>query len=363
MARARLRDLGIAIGELPTGPLNAITDVAGVTVGHATIIYDEPRVARTGVTVVLPRGADSQVDFCFAGCHSLNGCGEMTGIPWLEESGLLMSPVALTNTHQVGLVRDAITLYASQHIGGGAFWLPVVGEIFDGWLSDINAHHITREHVFAALDSAKSGPVSEGNVGGGTGSICHGFKGGIGTASRVVSVEGCGAYTVGALVQTNQGERRHLLVDGVPVGRAIGYDLAPSARDSSTTASSIIVVLATDAPLLPQQCRALAQRASVGLARTGSRGHIYSGDLFIAFATGNHYRRDTRSPVAVTMMPVHWLSPLYDAAVEAVEEAILNSLTAAETITGQLGRVAPALPIDRLQSIMAAHASHRTVSP
>ncbi len=363
MARARLRDLGITIGELPTGPLNAITDVAGVTVGHATLICDEPRVARTGVTAVLPRGADSQTDFCFAGYHSLNGCGEMTGVPWLEESGLLMSPVALTNTHQVGLVRDAITLYASRQIGGGAFWLPVVGEIFDGWLNDINAHHITRDHVFQALESAQSGPVAEGNVGGGTGSICHGFKGGIGTASRVAAVDGCGSYTVGALVQTNQGERRHLLMDGVPVGRAIGYDVVPSARDGATTASSIIVVLATDAPLLPQQCHALAQRASVGLARTGSRGHIYSGDLFIAFATGNHYQRDTRSPAAVTMMPVGRLSPLYDAAVEAVEEAILNSLTSAETITGQLGRVAPALPLDLLQAVMAEYALPRKANP
>lgn len=359
MARARLRDLGITIGELPTGPLNAITDVPGVTVGHVTLVYDEPRVARTGVTVVLPRGSDSQTDFTFAGAHSLNGCGEMTGLPWLEESGLLMSPVALTNTHQVGLVRDAITLYASRQIGGGAFWLPVVGEIYDGWLNDINAHHITREHVFQALDSAAGGPVLEGNVGGGTGSICHGFKGGIGTASRRVDVDDCGTYAVGALVQTNQGERRHLLVDGVPVGRAIGYDVVPSARDGSTSASSIIVVLATDAPLLPQQCRALAQRASVGLARTGSRGRIYSGDLFLAFATGNHYPRDTHRPAPVAMMPVARLSSLYDAAVEAVEEAILNSLTAAETCTGQLDRVAPALPLDLLQAIMADYGPRR----
>jgi len=363
MARARLRDLGITIGSLPTGKLNAITDVAGVTVGHSTLIYDEPRVARTGVTVVLPRGPHSQTDFTFAGFHSFNGCGEMTGVPWLEESGLLMSPVALTNTHQVGLVRDAITLYASRQIGGGAFWLPVVGEIYDGWLNDINAHHITREQVFQALDSATGGPVTEGNVGGGTGSICHGFKGGIGTASRLAAVDDCGTYTVGALVQTNQGERRHLLVDGVPVGEAIGYDVVPPARDGSTTASSIIVVLATDAPLLPQQCRALAQRATVGLARTGSRGHIYSGDLFLAFATGNHYPRDTRSPAGVSMMPVSRLSLLYDAAAEAVEEAILNSLTAAETMTGQLGRVAPALPLDLLQRTMDEYRYRRLQTP
>ncbi|NPV07001.1 MAG: P1 family peptidase [Anaerolineae bacterium] len=354
MARARLRDLGIEIGVLPTGEHNAITDVPGVTVGHVTLNYDEPRVARTGVTVVCPRGDRSQTDFPFAGYHSLNGCGEMTGIAWVEESGLLMSPVALTNTHQVGVVRDAITLYASQRIGGGAFWLPVVGEIYDGWLNDINAHHITCDHVFQALDSATGGPVPEGNVGGGTGSICHGFKGGIGTASRVATTDS-GKFTVGALVQTNQGDRLYLLVDGVPVGREIGYDLVPPARDRPSTASSIIVILATDAPLLPQQCRALAQRATIGLSRTGSRGHIYSGDLFLAFATGNHYPRDTRAPALVRMMPLAQLNPLFDAAVEAVEEAILNSLTAAQTMTGQLGRTAHALPLDRLQQVMARY--------
>ncbi|MGI6207038.1 MAG: P1 family peptidase [Anaerolineae bacterium] len=354
MARARLRSLGITIGVLPPGEHNAITDVPGVTVGHVTLNYDQPRVARTGVTVVLPRGEDTQTDFAFAGYHSLNGCGEMTGIAWVEESGLLMSPIALTNTHQVGVVRDAITLYASQRLPGGAFWLPVVGEIYDGWLNDINAHHITRDHVFQALDSAAGGPVAEGNVGGGTGSICHGFKGGIGTASRRVSTES-GQFTVGALVQTNQGERPHLQVDGVPVGREIGYDVVPPARDQLSTVSSIIVVLATDAPLLPHQCRALAQRATVGLSRTGSRGHIYSGDLFIAFSTGNHVPRGMEAPLSVSMLPLPQLNYLYDAAVEAVEEAILNSLTAAETMTGQRGRVAPALPLDLLQEVMAKY--------
>ncbi len=351
MFRARLRDLGIVIGNFPPGEHNAITDVPGVTVGHVTLVYDQPRVARTGVTVIMPRGEETADDFTFAGCHTLNGCGEMTGLPWVEESGLLMSPVALTNTHQVGLVRDAITRYASERAPSTAFWLPVVAETYDGWLNDINAHHIAGEHVFAAIESASSGPVAEGNVGGGTGMICHDFKGGIGTSSRRVTAAG-GHFTVGALVQANHGTRDLLRMDGVPVGREIGPERVPRAWEEPPTASSIIVVLATDVPLLPHQCRALAQRATIGVARAGGTGHVFSGDLFLAFSTGNHYPRDTKTPVSAQMLPLNQINPLYDAAAEAVEEAILNALTAAETMTGFRGRTAHAVPLEELVAVM-----------
>ncbi|MGQ9554084.1 MAG: DmpA family aminopeptidase [Anaerolineae bacterium] len=354
MSRARLRDLGITVGRLPTGQYNAITDVAGVAVGHSTLIYDEPRVARTGVTVIMPRGGSTHADFVFAGYHSFNGCGEMTGLPWVEESGLLMSPIAITNTSQVGLVRDAIVEYGATRFPASVYWLPVVGETYDGWLSDTYAFHITKADVFAALDAAVPGPVVEGNVGGGTGMICHDFKGGIGTASRLVRTPS-GDYTVGALVQANYGERQALRVDGVPVGRKIGPEVVPSPWATPPTASSIIAVMATDAPLLPGQCRALAQRATVGLARVGGSGHTFSGDIFFAFATGNHYPRDAKALVDVKTLSLAQLGPLYDATAEAVEEAILNALTAAEDMTGFCGRTAYALPLDKLQEVMARY--------
>ena len=354
MPRARLRDLGITIGCLPIGQHNAITDVPGVTVGHSTLVYDEPRVARTGVTVIMSRGVSTHTDFAFAGYHTFNGCGDMTGLPWVEESGLLMSPVAITNTSQVGLVRDAIVEYGVTRLAGSAYWLPVVAETYDGWLNDTYAFHVTKEHVFAALDVAAAGSVTEGNVGGGTGMICHDFKGGIGTSSRLVDTPS-GHYTVGALVQANYGERQALRVDGVPAGREIGFEVVPSPWEAPPTGGSIIAVLATDAPLLPGQCRALAQRATVGLARVGGSGHIFSGDIFLAFATGNHYPREAKAPVDIKVLPLGQLSPLYDAAAEAVEEAILNALTAAVTMTGFCRRTAQALPLDKLQEVMARY--------
>ncbi|MCS7070431.1 MAG: P1 family peptidase, partial [Anaerolinea sp.] len=220
MGRARLRDLGITIGMLPTGPHNAITDVPGVRVGHTTLIADEPRIARTGVTIIQPRPAAPWENPCFAGYFSFNGNGEMTGLPWIDESGLLTSPIGLTNTHQVGLVRDTLVRYEIEHGVGTGWVLPVVAETWDGWLNDINAFHLTGAHVLAALASASSGPVAEGNVGGGTGMICHEFKGGIGTASRVVVIFDQ-PYTVGVLVQANYGRRASLRIDGMPVGRLI----------------------------------------------------------------------------------------------------------------------------------------------
>ncbi|MCX6048431.1 MAG: P1 family peptidase [Chloroflexi bacterium] len=355
MTRKRLRELGITIGDLPTGPHNAITDVPGVRVGHTTLHYDEPRVARTGVTVIVPRemrdGREIYQDQAFAGYYSFNGNGEMTGLLWLEESGCLGSPIAITNTHQVGVVRDALVEYEISRHPESTWLLPVVAETYDGWLNDINGFHVTKEHVFAALAAAKNGPVAEGNVGGGTGMICHGFKGGIGTASRLAESTG-GQYIVGALVQANYGRRHHLRVDGVPVGRAIPSEMVPTPWDKPPSDGSIIVVVATNAPLLPFQCKRLAQRATIGLARVGGIGHNSSGDIFLAFTNANHVPLDRNEPLDVQMVPNDQMNSLFEATAEAVEEAILNALCAAETTTGQQGRVAYALPLDKLQKIM-----------
>ena len=349
--RKRLRDLGIAIGRLPPGKHNAITDVPGVFVGHTTVIFDEPRVARTGVTVILPREGAIWKNHAFAATHSLNGSGEMTGVHWIAESGMLTSPIAITNTAQVGTVHEALNHYAYE-FGWTEDWvLPVVAETYDGWLNDIAAFHLTKDHVYQALEAAQSGPVAEGNVGGGTGMICHAFKGGIGTASRMVTCPS-GTYTVGALVQANYGAREDLRVDGVPVGREITIEKIPSPRAEPPQGSSIIVIIATDAPLVHSQCKRLAQRATIGLARVGGMGYNGSGDIFLAFATGNHLANDTQKPFALQMLPNDQLNGFFLSVSEAVEEAILNALTAAETMTGFRGRTAYELPLDELQRIM-----------
>lgn len=365
MARPRLRDLGINIGMLPAGPENAITDVPGVWVGHKTLIYDQPRIARTGVTVITPREGKIWRDHAYAGFHSFNGCGEMTGMHWLTESGLLCYPIVLTCTHHVGTVSEGVLAYSRERKLADISALPVVGETWDGWLNDADAFHIRREDVYEALDSAAPGPVAEGSVGGGTGMICHGFKGGIGTASRLVET-GSGTYTVGALVQANHGSRDDLRVDGVPVGRLINRRRTPTPFDDfdhepGTGGSSIIVILATDAPLLPGQCQRLAKRAAIGFARVGGIGHNGSGDLFLAFATGNHYPADIDGLLEVQTMPGHHMNPLFAGAAEAVEEAILNVLTAAETMNGYLGRTALALPLDEFQGVMERNAPWRGV--
>ena len=353
MGRARLRDLGIAVGQLPPGPLNAITDVAGVRVGHSTIIRDRPSVARTGVTAIWPGGDDTWERAVFAGFHSFNGNGEMTGTIWIEEQGLLASPFCITNTHSVGVVRDALVAYAVKHRVPQEWHLPVVAETYDGWLSDAESFPVTQEHAFEALDAAASGPVAEGCVGGGTGMICHEFKGGIGTASRTATTAGT-RYTVGALVQANYGARPLLRVDGVPVGREIGIDIVPSDRQVPQAEGSIIVVLATDAPLLPIQCKRLARRATTGLAWVGGIGSNGSGDIFLAFSTGNRVARG--KPVAdVRMIAPEHMTPLFQAAAEATEEAILNAMTAADTMTGFQRRIVYALPFDRLAQAMAKY--------
>jgi D-aminopeptidase len=351
MTRSRLRDLGIVIGIYPPGPYNAITDVPGVLVGHITVIEDAPYVARTGVTIIIPREDEIRDDHAFAGYHSFNGNGEMTGLLWLEESGLLGTPIGLTNTNQVGIVRDALIVHSVENFESRGFKLPIVAETYDGWLNDIDAFHLTEDHVYQAIAAAKAGPMVEGNVGGGTGMICHDFKGGIGTASRLVESKS-GVYTLGVLVQANHGDRHLLRVDGAPVGREIGSDHTPLPWEEPAQGGSIIVIIATDAPLIPGQCRRLAQRATIGMARVGGVGHNGSGDIFLAFATGNHIPADSSSPYDLKMIPQHHLNPFFEAVAEAVEEAILNALTAAETMTGFKGHTAYALPLDELQRVM-----------
>jgi D-aminopeptidase len=365
----RARDLGISIGMLEPGANNAITDVAGVRVGFTTLIEGEGPLevgrgpVRTGVTVIIPHEGNVWREPLFAGCHRLNGNGEVTGMEWIRESGFLMSPIALTNTHSVGVVRDALVSDAAAHHGpNDLFWaLPVVGETYDGLLNDINGLHVRPEHVAAALAVASSGPVAEGNVGSGTGMICHDFKGGIGTASRVVPAAS-GGYIVGVLVQANHGRRERLSINGVPVGEAIPASEVPlpepPGQPPLSGAGSIIVVVATDAPLIPTQCARLAQRAGLGVARCGGFGEHTSGDIFLAFSTGNRglpaseYSDESPLTVPLMMLSNTYITDLFDAVVEATEEAIVNTLLAAQTMTGRDGVTAYALDHDRLIDVM-----------
>jgi D-aminopeptidase len=350
-----VRQLGVSIGRLPPGADNAITDVPGVLVGHSTLIADEPRTVRTGVTVIFPR-SDIWTDYAACGWFNFSGNGEMTGIPWIDEAGLLGSPIGITNTHQVGLVRDTMVKWAVEQGVIDGFMLPVVAETYDGWLSDIDAFALTEDHVRAALADARSGAVQQGNVGGGTGMICHEFKGGIGTASRVID-SAMHSHSVGVLVQANYGSRGDLRIDGVPIGRQISYDEVPAPWPSERSTGSIIIVAATDAPLTSDQCRRLARRATVGLARVGGLGHNGSGDIFIAFSTANHHRTGHRGPYELRALPPDHLDGLFTAVVESTEEAILNALCAAETMTGFRGRTAHALPQNRVQELMAPGAN------
>ena len=364
--RPRARDLGIRIGRLEPGPHNAITDVAGVRVGHTTLISGEGALRpgagpiRTGVTVIVPHGGNVWMEPIFAGSHRLNGNGELTGLEWIREAGLLAGPIGLTNTHSVGVVHDALIEAAVRsEPPDNDFWsLPVVGETYDGALNDMNGFHVRPEHVHAALAAAADGRVAEGNVGGGTGMICHEFKGGIGTSSRRA-----GDWTLGVLVQANYGRRALLRVDGVPVGTAIGKDEVPSAWDQVESLTrrqgpeggSIIAIVGTDAPLLPHQCERVAQRVSLGLGRLGSIASNSSGDLFLAFATGNRGLDATGTTLAVRMVADSAIDPLFEATVEATEEAVVNAMLAAETMTGRDGITAHALNADRLVAVMRAN--------
>ncbi len=356
----RARELGIRIGDLAPGPEDAITDVEGVRVGHSTIVSGEgPLVvgegpARTGVTVVCPREGLARDEPVFAGSHTFNGNGEMTGLEWIREAGALSTPVAITNTHSVGVVRDAlIKAEMEAHAYEEDYWcLPVVAETYDGTLNDINGQHVGVEHVREALASASAGPVEEGSVGGGTGMICHEFKGGIGTASRRIP-ETEGGWTVGALVQTNYGRRSTLRVDGAPVGRVLSTERIPSPYEQEEETppagkGSIIVVLATDAPLLPIQCDRLAKRAGIGLGRMGGGLDDASGDIFLAFTTGNRGIppdgvQSTPATVPLEMVTNEYISPLFYAAADATEAAILNALLAADDMTGRDGITAHGL--------------------
>jgi D-aminopeptidase len=349
----RARELWVRIGELASGPEDAITDVQGVRVGHSTIVRGEgPLVVgegpvRTGVTIVCPREGLARDEPVFAGAHRFNGNGEMTGLEWIREAGTLTSPVGITNTHSVGVVRDALVKAEMEaRTGGEDYWsLPVAAETYDGTMNDINGQHVSTEHVREALSSASTGPVEEGSVGGGTGMICHEFKGGIGTASRRVP-ENDGGWTVGALVQANYGRRRMLRIDGAPVGRVLGTERIPSPYENEETppagTGSIIVVLATDAPLLPIQCDRLAKRAAIGLGRMGGGLDNGSGDIFLAFATGNTGIPpagifDPPATVPIRMVSDKHITPLFYAAAEATEAAILNALLAAGGMTGRDG--------------------------
>ena len=373
-AKRRARELGLPIGGT-AGPLDAITDVAGVEVGHTTLISGSGKLVvgkgpiRTGVTVVHPRGK-ANPDPVFGAWFTLNGNGEMTGTTWLQESGVLEGPIAITNTHSVGVVRDAILQWQVGKPGMQPWGLPIVAETYDGSLNDINGFHVRPEHVSSALDGAKSGPVLEGNVGGGTGMICHGFKGGIGTASRRLPPEQ-GGYTVGVLVQCNYGARRDLRIAGVPVGEEI-QDLQPcvASRDASQAgqrrlcdtpgagrndddgAGSIIVVVATDAPLLPHQLKRIATRVSLGVGRMGGWGQNPSGDIFVAFSTANAGAAAAGDSASVRMLANGRISPLFTATAQATEGAIVNAMLAAETMTGANDLRVFALPADRLTAIM-----------
>jgi L-aminopeptidase/D-esterase-like protein len=379
--KPRARELGLsaAIGGAP-GPLDAITDVAGVEVGHTTLVSGSGRLVvgkgpvRTGVTVVHPRGKAS-ADPVFGAWFTLNGNGEMTGTTWLQESGLLEGPIAITNTHSVGVVRDAILQRQVTRPGLQPWGLPVVAETYDGFLNDINGFHVTPAHTIAALDGARAGAVAEGNVGGGTGMICHGFKGGIGTASRRLDAA-AGGYTVGVLVQCNYGQRRELRVAGVPVGEEIadllpcvaaaasvrpgvrrctsGEGSAPAGGRAPTDdgMGSIIIVVATDAPLLPHQLKRVVTRAALGVGRMGGRGENSSGDIFIAFSTANPRTAADTGVARVDMLPNARINPIFTATVQATEEAIVNAMLAAETMTGADDARVYALPHDRLLAAM-----------
>jgi len=353
-AEPRARDLGIPFDFGTPGRWNAITDVAGVEVGQVTLIEGDS--IRTGVTTVLPRGkGPAGLKKCFAGVAVFNGYGEMTGTHWVEESGWLEGPIITTDTNNVGVARDAVIRYAADHFGvvnDEEVWsLPVVAETWAGDLNPAYAQPIKPEHVFRALDSAAPGPVAEGSVGGGTGMRAFGFKAGIGTSSRVLAAAD-GGYAVGVLVQANMHGNpegaRLLRIAGVPVGQ----ELAREAESERRPDGSILVLIATDAPLLPHQLKRLARRATLGLARTGSAGHGDSGDIFIAFSTANPGADQEAGTVSLTMLPNDRIDPLFDAAIGATEEAIINSLVAAREMRGSGGRVKPGLPLDKVREIL-----------
>lgn len=355
--KERARDLGIPFQGQP-GTYNAITDVAGVLVGYSTIVSGKgPKAVRTGVTAILPKG--NRHNPVYAAWYSLNGNGEMTGTTWVQESGFLESPVLITNTNSVGITRDAVLKWVATQkwFPDNELWwgLPVVAETYDGLLNDILGFHVKEQHIFEALDSARTGRIAEGNVGGGTGMMCLGFKGGTGTASRLVSIAGK-QYTVGALVQSNFGGKKDFTITGVPVGRllmdTLQYRFYGGPDNYVPGTGSIIVVIATDAPLLPHQLKRIAQRVPIGIGLTGGKGHNTSGDIFIAFSTANENAYVADSVSSVRQLPNDWIDPLFEATIQSTEEAIINAMTAAETMEGIYGNTAHALPHNKVKAFM-----------
>jgi len=371
----RAREVGIEIGTGLPGSHNTITDVPGVLVGYCTLISGSGELVvgrgpvRTGVTVVLPHGGRPSMEPVFAGYHRLNGFGELTGLEWLHESGMLTSPIALTNTNSVGVVRDTMIAREVAVPGRLPIMLPVVGETWDGILNDIGGQHVRSEHVHAAFADIRSGAIAEGNVGGGTGLQCYGFKGGTGTASRVVELDGH-TYTVGVLVQANHGDRRHFEVNGVPVGQVLGWREVPVPRMSAITrvppgTGSVLAVVATDAPLLPHQLNRMAQRAGLGIAKFGARGDNYSGDLMIAFSTAAHGLPDqgpgarTEVALSVQTLALPYVDAMFSAVIEATAEAILNAMLQAETMAGRDDLVLRALNGEQLADILDQYGRRR----
>ena len=355
--RPRARAIPVPFDGTP-GPLNAITDVPGVEVGYCTLVRGEgPLVVgqgpvRTGVTAILPRGKAGVGVPVFAGSHSLNGNGELTGTIWIEESGQCEGPITITNTHSCGVARDATLRWLMARDTGAmqAWGLPVAGETYDGELNDINGFHVTPEHVFEALDGAAGGPLELGSVGGGTGMVCYDFKGGSGSASRAVAIGGA-AYTLGAFVQANFGHRRELTIAGAPVGRHL-----PGGELRGPPGGSIIALIATDAPLLPHQLKRLARRVALGIARSGSVAHNGSGDIFLALSTANQEAWAAGGgPKAAAFLPNHSLNPLFEAVVQATDEAVVDAMVANETMVGRDGNTAHALPHDRLRELLARY--------
>ena len=363
--RVRARDLGISIGTLQPGPINAITDVDGVLVGHSTIIRGNGPVrigdgpVRTGVTAVLPR-KDIWFNAVFGATHTLNGDGEMTGIHWIRDLETIAHPILITNTASVGSAHEAAMAYMNaRHAGRDWGFLPIVAETWDGRLNDIRGLHVKREHVFEALDTAAGGSVAEGNVGGGTGMVAYGFKGGIGTSSRKLGAAE-GGYTIGVLVQANFGSRDQLLIDGVPVGRELAKEALPEVKTARQPnldhEGSVIVIIATDAPLSSRQLERLARRASLGLARTGTSSGNTSGDIFLAFSTANVVpQQDPPKVLDAKLLSTDEINPIFRAVVEATEESVINAMMKAETMTGINGNTVHALPYDRLATVMAKY--------
>jgi len=359
--KPRARSLGVPFGGTP-GPWNAITDVPGVEVGYTTLIRGSS--VRTGVTAIHPRGAAGAGDPVAAGFFSQNGNGEMTGVSWIAESGTFGGPVAITNTHAVGIAHAAIVAWAVRHHPrlADAWLLPVAAETWDGYLNDINTPHVTEQACLDALQGAAPGPIEEGSVGGGTGMNCYEFKGGSGTASRLVDYGGT-TFTVGVFVQANFGSRRELTLAGVPLGELLADD---NPMDNPGGAGSVIAIVGTDAPMLPHQCSALARRVTLGLARTGTTGSHFSGDLFLAFSAGNPGAFTPGGEVMLgaadehldqmRFVPWGFMNPFYEAVVQSTEEAVANALVANEDMTGRDGHRSPALPRDRVAEIFRARA-------